>query len=64
MVAYASGGSLNPFYSLLSGPKNNFSNDWDIIKLARQGFSKRVLLSLAKKNFLNPPGVNHHPAYI
>jgi len=49
MVAYVTGGSLNPFYSLLSGPKNNFSNDWDIIKLARQGFSKRALLSLAKK---------------
>ncbi len=49
MVAYASGGSLNPFYDLLGGPKNTFSNDWDIIRLARQGFSKRALLSLAKK---------------
>jgi putative toxin-antitoxin system antitoxin component (TIGR02293 family) len=49
MVAYVTGGSLNPFYSLLGGPKNAFSSDWDIINLARQGFSKRALLSLAKK---------------
>jgi putative toxin-antitoxin system antitoxin component (TIGR02293 family) len=49
MVAYVTGGSLNPFYSLLGGPKNTFSNDWDIIKLARQGFSKQALLSLAKR---------------
>jgi putative toxin-antitoxin system antitoxin component (TIGR02293 family) len=49
MVTYAAGSSLNPFYSLLGGQKNNFSNDWDIIKLARHGFSKRTLLSLAKK---------------
>jgi len=49
MVAYVTGNSLNPFYSLLGGPKNNFSSDWDIVKLARQGFSKRALLSLAKK---------------
>ena len=49
MVAYANGGSLNLFYNLLGGSKNSFSNEWDIIKLARQGFSKRALLSLAKK---------------
>ena len=49
MVAYVTGSSLNPFYSLLGGPKNNFSSDWEIVKLARQGFSKRALLSLAKK---------------
>jgi putative toxin-antitoxin system antitoxin component (TIGR02293 family) len=49
LVAYVTGTSLNQFYSLLGGPKNNFSNDWDIVKLARQGFSKRALLSLAKK---------------
>lgn len=49
MVIYGSGGSLNLFYNLLSGSKNNFSNDWDVIKLARQGFSKHALLSLAKK---------------
>lgn len=49
LVAYVTGSSLNPFYSLLGGPKNTFSSDWDIINLARQGFSKRALLSLAKK---------------
>src|ERR1700740_208131 len=52
MVAYVTGSSLNPFYSLLGGPKNTFSNDWDIVKLARQGFSKRALLSLARKILL------------
>ena len=49
IVAYVTAGSLNPFYNLLGGPKNSFSSDWDILKLARQGFSKRALLSLAKK---------------
>lgn len=49
MVAYATGSSLNPFYNLLGGTKASFANDWDIIKLARQGFSKRALLALAKK---------------
>jgi len=49
MVSYITGSSLNPFYSLLGGPKNTFSTDWDIINLAREGFSKRALLSLAKK---------------
>jgi putative toxin-antitoxin system antitoxin component (TIGR02293 family) len=46
MVAYVATGSFNPFYNLL-GSSN--LNDLDIVKLARQGFSKRVLLSLAKK---------------
>ncbi|GAA4340715.1 hypothetical protein GCM10023149_52380 [Mucilaginibacter gynuensis] len=42
------------FYSLLGNTKSvTVSNDFDIIKLARQGFPKRVLLSLAKKISLN-----------
>jgi putative toxin-antitoxin system antitoxin component (TIGR02293 family) len=50
MVAYVAAGSLNPFYNLLGSSKSiAFSNDFDVIELARQGFSKRVLLSLAKK---------------
>ena len=49
MVAYATGGSANMFYNLLGGPKSNYSNEWDIVKLARNGFSKKALLSLAKK---------------
>jgi putative toxin-antitoxin system antitoxin component (TIGR02293 family) len=50
MVAYATSGLLNPFYNLSGGYK---SNDLDIVKLARQGFPKRVLLALAKKISLN-----------
>jgi putative toxin-antitoxin system antitoxin component (TIGR02293 family) len=50
MVAYVAAGSLNPFYSLLGGAK---SNDFDIVKLARSGFPKRLLLALAKKISLN-----------
>ena len=46
MVAYVTSGLLNPFYSLSGGAK---LNDLDIIKFARQGFPKRVLLALAKK---------------
>jgi putative toxin-antitoxin system antitoxin component (TIGR02293 family) len=54
MVAYAVPGSLNPFYNLLGSSKSlKLSNDFDIINLARQGFSKRVLLTLAKKISLN-----------
>jgi putative toxin-antitoxin system antitoxin component (TIGR02293 family) len=49
MVAYVTGSSANPFYSLLSGQKLSLSNEWDIIRLARQGFSKRSLLALAQK---------------
>ncbi len=48
-VAYMAGGSFNPFYGLLTGSKTSFSNDWDVIRLARQGFSKSALLALAKK---------------
>jgi putative toxin-antitoxin system antitoxin component (TIGR02293 family) len=47
-VAYELSGP-NLFYSLLGGGKSVASNDFDIIKLARQGFSKKVLLSLANK---------------
>jgi len=49
MIAYATGGSANMFYNLLGGPKSTYSNEWDIVKLARNGFSKKALLSLAKK---------------
>jgi len=53
MVAYVTTGSSNSFYNLLGGNRVNLSNDLDIIKLARQGFSKQVLMSLAKKISLN-----------
>ncbi len=53
MGIYVAGSSLNPFYSLLDGQKAAFSSDWDIIKLARKGFSKKTLLALAKKISLN-----------
>ena len=50
MVAYVTQGSLNPFYGLLGNSKSyKLSNDMDSIKVARQGFPKRVLLSLAKR---------------
>ena len=54
MVSYVTQGSLNPFYNLLGSSKSlKLSNDFDIVKLARQGFPKRVLLALAKKISLN-----------
>jgi len=54
MVAYGLPGSLSPFYNLLGGSKSvRLSNDFDIIKFAREGFPKRVLLTLAKKISLN-----------
>jgi putative toxin-antitoxin system antitoxin component (TIGR02293 family) len=54
MVAYAVGGSGNTFYNLLGGARSlRFSNDFDIINLARKGFSKATLLALAKKISLN-----------
>ncbi len=47
---YISASPLSAFYSLLGNSKSlTQSNDFDIIKLAREGFPKRVLLSLAKK---------------
>jgi putative toxin-antitoxin system antitoxin component (TIGR02293 family) len=54
MVAYATSGSANLFYNLLGNSKSiKLSNDFDIVKLARNGFPKRVLLALAKKISLN-----------
>ncbi|MDB4904304.1 MAG: hypothetical protein JWQ63_3585 [Mucilaginibacter sp.] len=54
MVAYVTPGSSDPFYNLLSTSKSvKLSNDFDIIKFAREGFPKRVLLALAKKISLN-----------
>lgn len=54
MVAYAVGGSGNTFYNLLGGARSvRYSNDFDIINLARKGFSKGTLLALAKKISLN-----------
>jgi len=54
MGLYITQGSLNPFYNLLGSSKSfRPSNDFDTIKLARQGFPKSVLLTLAKKISLN-----------
>src|SRR6185312_11413159 len=48
------GGSGNPFYNLLGGSGSfKFSNEFDIINLARKGFPKGILLALAKKVSLN-----------
>ena len=49
---YVTGNSVNPFYGVLGGHKG-YSSDWDIIRLAREGFTKRALLALAKKISLN-----------
>ncbi len=46
-VAYVANGAFNPFYGLLGGSKP--ANDFDVINLARKGFPKKGLLSLAKK---------------
>ena len=54
MGLYLTQSAANPFYNLLGSSKSvKLSNDFDIVKLARQGFPKRVLLSLAKKISLN-----------
>lgn len=54
MVAYVTGGSGNPFYNLLGASGSlKFSNEFDVINLARKGFSKSSLLALGKKIFLN-----------
>jgi len=54
MGLYLTQSAVSPFYNLLGGAKSlKLSNDFDIVKLARQGFPKRVLLSLAKKISLN-----------
>lgn len=53
-VAYAIQSPGNPFYNLLGSTKSlKFSNDFDLINIARKGFSKRTLLALAKKISLN-----------
>jgi putative toxin-antitoxin system antitoxin component (TIGR02293 family) len=50
MGVYLTQGASMPFYNLLGGSKAlRISNDFDIINLARNGFPKRVLLTLAKK---------------
>lgn len=49
-VAYLTTGLLNPFYNLFGGVKPaSPTNDFDIVNLARKGFPKRVLLTLANK---------------
>lgn len=54
MAAYAIQGNSPSIYNLLGSSKlPKLSNDFDVLTLARQGFPKRVLLSLAKKISLN-----------
>jgi DNA-binding transcriptional regulator YiaG len=54
MAMYITQVSSTPFYNLLGGAKTaTTSSDFDIIKLARQGFPKKALLALAKKISLN-----------
>ena len=54
MAAYITAGSFNPFYNLLGTSKAlKPANDYEVVKLARQGFQKRVLLAMAKKISLN-----------
>lgn len=54
MAMYITQVSSTPFYNLLGGTKiATTSSDFDIIKLARQGFPKKALLTLAKKISLN-----------
>jgi putative toxin-antitoxin system antitoxin component (TIGR02293 family) len=54
MAMYITQAPLTPFYNLLGGTKAAMaSSDFDIIKLARQGFPKKALLALAKKISLN-----------
>jgi putative toxin-antitoxin system antitoxin component (TIGR02293 family) len=54
MVAYGVQAAMPSYYNLLGGTKSvQLSTDFDIINLARKGFPKSVLLSLAKKISLN-----------
>ena len=54
MAIYITQASSTPFFGLLGGSKiSKSSSDFDIIKLARQGFPKKTLLALAKKISLN-----------
>jgi putative toxin-antitoxin system antitoxin component (TIGR02293 family) len=54
MAIYVTEASSTGFYNLLGGAKTSqTSTDFDVIKLARQGFPKRALLALAKIISLN-----------
>jgi putative toxin-antitoxin system antitoxin component (TIGR02293 family) len=54
IVAYGIQDAGNSFYNLLGGVQSlTLSNDFDLINIARQGFSKHILLALAKKISLN-----------
>ena len=54
MVAYGMQNAMPSVFEMLGGSKSlNFSSGFDIITLARRGFSKSVLLSFAKKISLN-----------
>ena len=54
MVAYAVPGFLNQLYNILNGASSrNLSNDYDVLKLARKGFSKSELMLLGKRLSLN-----------
>ncbi|WPU93020.1 antitoxin Xre/MbcA/ParS toxin-binding domain-containing protein [Mucilaginibacter sabulilitoris] len=60
MAAYVVQGSMPSFYNLLGSSKSaKLSTDFDIINLARKGFPKSVLLSLAKKISLNIQELAH-----
>ncbi|MEO7213648.1 antitoxin Xre-like helix-turn-helix domain-containing protein [Mucilaginibacter sp.] len=48
MVAYITRSQGMPLYNLFGGAAA-FSSDFDMVKLARQGFPKKALLALAKK---------------
>src|SRR5690348_11431881 len=50
MAVYVTPGMGNPFYNLLGASGSlKFSNEFDVINLARKGFSKSALLALGKK---------------
>ena len=54
MAAYVVQGGMPSFYNLLGGSRGlSLSSDFDIINIARKGFSKSILLTLAKKISLN-----------
>ncbi|HEY4327937.1 MAG TPA: antitoxin Xre/MbcA/ParS toxin-binding domain-containing protein [Mucilaginibacter sp.] len=54
MGLYLTGSSFNPFNNLFGSDKLlRFTNDFDIVKVARAGFPKRILLAFAKKISLN-----------
>lgn len=47
MAAYITKSSVSPFYGLLGS--KHLSSDYDILQLTRNGLSKHILLTLAKK---------------